>query len=180
MMERIELAPMLRETVTTRYSDLVTRPTGAAMRGRIEARIAASPHPTAHLDFAAIGLLDFSCADEVVAKLLLNDDGERPRFVVLVNLGETHREAIEQVLESHRLSVVAVPAEGPRPCMLGWRTPDLVTAFETIHELGAGDAKRLADRLDWTVERAADALQSLALRRLVQAASGTYRPLPIP
>jgi hypothetical protein len=180
MMERIELAPILRDTVTTRYSDLVTRPTGAAMRIRIEARIASSPHPTAHLDFTAIGLLDFSCADEVVAKLLLNDDGDRPRFVVLVNVGEPHREAIEHVLESHQLSVVAVPAEESRPCMLGWRTPDLVAAFETVVELGAGDSKRLAARLGWTVERAADALQSLALRRLVQAASGTYRPLPTP
>jgi hypothetical protein len=180
MMERIELAPILRDTVSTRYSDLVTRPTGAAIRTRVEARIASSPHPTAHLDFAAIGLLDFSCADEVVAKLLLGDDGARPRFVVLVNVGENHREAIEHVLEFHQLTVVAVPAEEPRPCILGWRTPDLVTAFETIRELGAGDAKRLAARLEWTVERAADALQSLALRRLVQAASGTYRPLPLP
>jgi hypothetical protein len=46
-----------------------------------------------------------------------------------------------------------------------------------VHRLGAGDAGRLADLLGWTVERAADALQSLALRRLIQAASGTFRPL---
>jgi hypothetical protein len=30
------------------------------------------------------------------------------------------------------------------------------------------------------VERTADALQSLALRRLIQAAGGTYCPLPLP
>lgn len=178
MMERIELAPILREAVATPYSDLVTRPTGAAIRGRIEARIAVSPHPTTQLDFGAIGLLDFSCADEVVAKLLLNDDGERPRFVVLVNLAETHCEAIEHVLETHRLSVVAVAGEARRPAVLGWRTPDLVAVFDAVNELGAGDARRVAERLGWTVERAADALQSLALRRLIQAASGTYRPLP--
>lgn len=178
MMERIELAPLLREAVATPYSDLVTRSTGAAVRGRIEARIAASPHPTAQLDFGAIGLLDFSCADEVVAKLLLNGQRERPRFVVLVNLGESHREAIEHVLETHGLTVIAVPASAPEPCVLGWRTPDLVSAFDAVNRIGPGDAGRLADELGWTIERAADALQSLALRGLVQAGSGTFRPLP--
>jgi hypothetical protein len=180
MMERIELAPMLREAVPTPYSDLVTRPTGAAIRGRIEARIASSPHPTTHLDFGTIGLLDFSCADEVVAKLLLNDPGERPRFVVLVNVAEAHCEAIEHVLETHRLSIVAVAGTGRAPAVIGWRTPDLVAAFEAVNALGAGDAGRVAEHLDWTVERAADALQSLALRRLIQAGCGTYRPLPTP
>lgn len=180
MMERIELAPILREAVPTPYTDLVTRPTGAAIRDRIEARIAGSPYPTTHLDFQAIGLLDFSCADEVVAKLLLNDHGDRPRFVVLVNLAEAHCEAIEQVLEAHRLSVVAVTGGADRPAVLGWRTPDLVAAFEAVTAMGAGDASRIAERLGWTVERAADALQSLALRRLIQAASGTYRALPTP
>jgi hypothetical protein len=64
--------------------------------------------------------------------------------------------------------------------VLGVTTPDVVAAFQIIQRLGAGDASRLADALSWTIERAADALQSLALRRLIQAAGGTYRPLPLP
>jgi len=179
MMERIELARLVRETTPSKYHNLVTRPMGAAVRTRVQERISASPHPTTHLDFASIDLLDFSCADEVVAKLLLGDPGDRPRFVVLVNVTESHRDAIEQVLETHGLTVAAISAPERRPCMLGWRTPDLVAVFDVVLELGAGDATRVADSLGWTVERAADALQSLALRRLVQAASGTYRPLPL-
>jgi hypothetical protein len=62
---------------------------------------------------------------------------------------------------------------------LGWRSPDLLAAFEAVLSIGAGDAGRVADTLGWTIERAADALQSLALRRMVQAASGTYCPLPL-
>lgn len=178
MRERIDLAPILRESVTTDYFDLVTRPTGASVRGRLEARIAQSPHPTTQLDFGQIGLLDFSCADEVVAKLLLRTPDGRPRFVVLVNVSDSHLDAIEQVLETHQLTVMAVHASEPRPCMLGWRTPDLVTAFDAVNRLGAGDSGRLADLVGWTLERAADALQSLALRGLIQAASGTFRPLP--
>ena len=179
MRELIELASLLKETVTTPYSDLVTRPTGAAMRGRIEAKIQASPHPTAMLDFGAIRLLDFSCADEVVAKLLLSICGDRARCVVLVNLTETHREAIEHVLETHGLTVIGLMETDHRPEMIGWRTADLLLAFEAVQALGPGDSGRLAAALGWTVERAADALQSLALRGLVLAASGTFRPLPI-
>ena len=137
MRERIDLAPILRESVTTDYFDLVTRPTGASVRGRLEARIAQSPHPTTQLDFGQIGLLDFSCADEVVAKLLLRTPDGRPRFVVLVNVSDSHLDAIEQVLETHQLTVMAVHASEPRPCMLGWRTPDLVTAFDAVNRLGA-------------------------------------------
>jgi len=178
MMERIELSPVLHEALGATTCDLVTRPTGAAVRERIEAKISESPHPTTQLDFQAIRLLDFSCADEVVAKLLLRDGGERPRYVVLVNVDEAHCEAITHVLETHRLSVVAVPVEREQPSLLGFRTPDLVAAFESVVASGPGDARRLAERLGWTIERAADALQSLALRRLVQAGSGTYCPLP--
>ena len=180
MMERIDLAPLLKASVQTASCDLVTRSTGAAIRTRIEARIAASAYPTTHLDFSAIRLIDLSCADEVVAKLLLGIDQERPRFVMLVNVSDAHRDTIDHVLESHQLTVAAVPVETPRPCVLGWRTPDLVAAFEAVQQIGVGDAGRLADRLGWTVERAADALQSLALRRVVHAAGGIFRPLPTP
>ena len=179
MMERIDLAPLLREAVATTYCDLVTRPTGVLVRSQIEARIASSPFPFTLLDFSSIGLLDFSCADEVVAKLLLNDDGERPRFVVLRGVSDSHRDALDHVLEHHQLTIVALAAEDQVPCLLGLRTPDLLAAFDAANAMGPGDAHRLADTLGWTVERAADALQSLALRRLVHAAGGTFRPLPL-
>ncbi len=179
MRERIDLRPLLRETVTSAYNHLVTRPTGISLRQLIEARIGTNPHPTTQLDFGSIGLLDYSCADEIVAKLLLNAADDRPRYLVLVNVSDTHREAIDHVLETHRLTVIAVPDDGAPPGILGWRTPDLLAAFDAVQRLGAGDSGRLADALGWTIERAADALQSLALRRLVQAASGTYCPLPL-
>lgn len=179
MRERIDLCPLLRESVSTSYNHLVTRPTGVSVRQRIEARIGGSPFPTTQLDFGEIGLLDYSCADEIVAKLLLNGDLDRPRYLVLVNVSDAHREAIDHVLETHRLTIVAVPAGEAAPVVLGWRSPDLLTAFDAVLRIGAGDAGRVADSLGWTVERAADALQSLALRRMVQAASGTYCPLPL-
>jgi hypothetical protein len=180
MMQRIDLAPLLRETVATPYSDMVTRSTGAALRDRIEQTISGDSHRTTQLDFTAVGLLDFSCADEVVAKLLLRTAGEEEHYVLLSGVTERHLDAIDHVLERHGLSVAAMAEGDGSPRVLGVTTPDVVTAFQIIQRLGAGDAKRLGDALGWTVERAADALQSLALRRLIQAGGGTYRPLPLP
>jgi hypothetical protein len=180
MMQRIDLAPLLRETVATPYSDMVTRSTGAALRDRIEQTISGASHRTTELNFTAVGLLDFSCADEVVAKLLLRVADEEEHYVVLSGVTERHLDAIDHVLERHGLSVAALAEGDAAPRVLGVTTPDAVAAFQIIQRLGAGDAKRLADALSWTVERAADALQCLALRRLIQAAGGTYRPLPLP
>ncbi|HEX7025555.1 MAG TPA: hypothetical protein VF187_12115 [Gemmatimonadales bacterium] len=179
MMQRIDLAPLLRETVATPYSDMVTRSTGAALRTRIEQAIAGASHRTTQLDFTAVGLLDFSCADEVVAKLLIRVADEDEHYVVLSGVTDSHLDAIDHVLERHGLSVAALAEGEAAPRVLGVTTPDVVTAFQTVQRLGAGDARRLAEALAWTVERAADALQSLALRRLIQAAGGTYRPLSL-
>jgi hypothetical protein len=180
MMQRIDLAPLLRETVATPYSDMVTRSTGAALRDRIEQTISGASHRTTQLDFTAVGLLDFSCADEVVAKLLLRVAGEDEHYVLLSGVTDRHLDAIDHVLERHGLSVAALTEGDGSPRLLGVTTPDALTAFQIVQRLGAGDANRLADALGWTVERAADALQSLSLRRLIQAAGGTYRPLPLP
>ena len=83
MIETIRIGHLLRETAAAPYRNLVTRPTGAAVRDRIEARSPRSDCLTALLDFSDIELLDFSCAEEVVAKLLLTQRPDRPRFLVL-------------------------------------------------------------------------------------------------
>lgn len=176
MILTIRLEDALREAVTFASRDLVTRPTGAAVRLHIQRVISGAPAPTTRLDFAAVGLVDFSCADEVVAKLLL---AVAPgQYLVLSNLDETQAEAIDYVLERQDLAVAALPRQGA-PCLLGRVPPDLVTVFEAINVTGSGDSVRLAAHLAWSVERTADALQALALRRLVVAASGTFTPLPL-
>jgi predicted hydrolase (HD superfamily) len=179
MIQTIHIGHLLRETVASPYRNLVTRPTGAAIRNRIQETLAGSDCLTALLDFSGIELLDFSCADEVVAKLLLRVAVEDEHYVVLTGITDLHLDALDHVLERHGLSVAALADGDAAPRVLGVAPPDAVTAFQTVQRLGPGDAKRLADALGWTVERAADALQSLALRRLIQAAGGTYRPLSL-
>ena len=69
-------------------------------------------------------------------------------------------------------------ARAAGPVLLGAVSQECKTAFTAVLE-GGGDSDRLAARLAWTPERAADALQTLALRRLVVAAHGTFSPLPL-
>jgi len=180
MIQTIRIGTLLRETVASPYRNLVTRPTGAAIRNRIQAALADSDCHTALLDFSDIELLDLSCADEVVAKLLL-DAGERgARFVVLSGLREDQHEAIEHVLTTHRLAVAAMPGgEHPALRLLGWVTADARAAFAFLCERGALLAVELAGALDWPAARAEEALEALAVHRLVQTDGDRYQPLPI-
>lgn len=180
MIQTIHIGHLLRETVASPYRNLVTRPTGAAIRNRIQAAIADSDCLTALLDFSGIELLDFSCADEVVAKLLLDDEERGSRFVVLSGLREDQHEAIEHVLTHHRLAVAAVPeGEHPEPRLLGWVTADARAAFGFVCERGVLDAVELASALGWPAARAEEALEALAVHRLVLTDGDRYHPLPI-
>jgi hypothetical protein len=180
MIRTIRIDHMLRETVRTPYADLVTRPTGAAVRNRIRLVLSDAPCHAACLDFSDVGLVDFSCADEVIAKLILDLPAEGAPYVLLLGVSDAQREAIDHVLAWHSLAVAEVPSRGAPPAVLGRINPDARRAFERVSETGPGDSGRLAAALGWTVERAADALQTLALLRLVQAGGGTYSPLPLP
>jgi hypothetical protein len=72
VINHIDVSTVLRRTVCDLYSNLVTRSTGAAVRSSIEQQLAQIRDRTLTvIDFSNVGLLDFSCADEIVAKLLL-------------------------------------------------------------------------------------------------------------
>ena len=148
MIQTIHIGHLLRETVASPYRNLVTRPTGAAIRNRIQEALADSDCLTALLDFSGIELLDLSCADEVVAKLLLADGERGWPFVVLQGLREDQHEAIEHVLTHHRLAVAAVPPGGEHaaPRLLGWVTADARAAFACVCARGALAAARAGAR----------------------------------
>jgi hypothetical protein len=176
MIETIRIGHLLRETATSPYRHLVTRPTGAAVRDRIEAALSRSDCLTALLDFSDIELLDFSCAEEIVAKLLLAQAAPRPRFVVLRGLRDDQFDAIEQVLTHHRLAVAALVAEG-EPVLLGWVPADARDAFACVCRLGRACAADVASTLGWSEPRASDALESLTLHRLVRPEGDLRYPL---
>ncbi len=169
---------VLREAVATPYRNLVTRSTGAAVRGRIEAALADSGSHTAVLDFSQVDCLDFSCADEIVAKLLLAS-AEPGRVVVLRGLHDDLREAIEHVLIHHRLACAAwLP--GGDAALLGWTSDDARAAFASLLHDGAAGPSELAGRLGWALERVEFALADLESHRLVRHAGDRFEPLTLP
>ena len=179
MIQTIHLGPLLRETVAAPYRNLVTRPTGAAIRGRIQEALAHSDCPTAMLDFSGIDLLDFSCADEVVAKLLLADVERDRHYLVLCGLREDQHEAIDHVLTHHRLAVAAMRHEDAEPRLIGWVTADGRAVFAALCERGPQRPSDLAERLGWPAAKAEAALAGLMRHRLIQVEGEHYRPLPI-
>lgn len=107
MIEHIDLSAVLRASLDGPYADLVTRPTGRAVRASIEHSLTAGV-AIARMDFTGVGLIDFSCADEIVAKLLR----ERVRVLLVRGLTDGHREALEPVLERAGLAVLCERADG--------------------------------------------------------------------
>ena len=168
MIPLIDVSHVLRSAVRAVYSDLVTRPTGAAVREQIERQLADSADaPFVVIDFSNVGLLDFSCADEIVAKLLLRyRDANTRRHLVFRGMSESHLDAIDAVLERHGLALCLECSDG------AWLAVGAVgdaerEAFRATLQLGRVDAKRLAEALGTEVEDAARWLDILEGHRLL-------------
>jgi hypothetical protein len=172
MRQTIRVERLLRESVETPYRDLVTRSTGRAVRSSIQQALATMGAAVALLDFSEVGLVDFSCADEIIAKLLLDPPGET--YLILQGLREEQLEAIEHVLEHHDLAALVCGPSGSDARPVGRVSPDLRTAFFTLQSFGAATAQILAEEVGWTVARTAEVLETLLRLRLVRAEGGHY------
>jgi hypothetical protein len=103
-MQRIDLKAILQRTVSGLYGDLVTRPTGQAVRGGVEEVLA-------DLDGEQVAVIDFSTWDREGQFEILGpvDDLFRRAFSVLSRRGTAGVEEIAAEL--------AVPAETARDAM---------------------------------------------------------------
>jgi hypothetical protein len=177
----IDVKAVLSRSVCEFHSDLVTRSTGRAVRSGIEAHLQEHPDVTVVvLDFSAVRVLDCSCADEVIAQLLLRHaaaDASRPAYFLVRGLDETHADQIDDVLRRADLALVA-EERGGTPRLLG-RVSDLMrTAWEKLASRGSALPEELASELAWTLDDARAALEGLAFRHLVIRADERYLPLP--
>jgi hypothetical protein len=166
----IDLGAMLRRTVCELYSDLVTRPTGAAVRTGIERQLAEMAGRTLTvIDFSKVGLLDFSCADEIVAQLLVRcRDGTQPNesYFLLAGIRDLHVEPIETVLEHRALSVVAQPAAGVAD-ILGVADGAERALWAALDRLGRATAPEIAMAAGLPAATAEPRLHSLCERRVI-------------
>ena len=180
MMMHIDVSSVLRQTLSCElYSNLVTRPTGAAVRTQIEALLADSRERTLTvIDFSHVGMIDFSCADEVVAKLLLRyvaeERDDREAYFLFRGVTEDHWDAIEAVLERHKLAMVLEQADGGGAHIGGIVDDRERTAWNKVYELGRAAPADLADVLGSPTDDCAQVLETLHRRRLVMRLEDEY------
>src|SRR5689334_1300723 len=132
------------------YSNLVTRPTGAAVRTQIE-RVLESDRTTSRalaiIDFSRVSMIDLSCADEIIAKLLLRYMGEgettdREAYFVFRGMTDDHWDSIETVLERHGLAIVAERSGTIE--LMGVLSDGERRAFEAVKRRGRAASSELA------------------------------------
>jgi hypothetical protein len=174
--DHIDLSVVLRETVSCElYSNLVTRPTGAAVRAQIEALLRGSDRALAVIDFSHVRMIDFSCADEVVAKLLLrycDDLPPREAYFIFRGLNEEHWDAIEVVLEQRGLALLVEDEHGL--ALRGALTEDERHAWDAVRRRGRAAPADVAEEIGADDAEAERLLEGLRRRRLVMPVAGGY------
>lgn len=155
---------------TSLYSYLVTRHTGRAVRMSIQERIVASDGPlVAVLDFRNVAVIDFSCADEVVARLVdevrSRDELEKTWFFFR-GLAEHHLDPVESALVRRTLAVAGESASG-EPMLVGSVEREDRAAWRAVQRLGRAGASDVAGEMERAVEEVRGLLDRLTRRRLV-------------
>ncbi|HUF13696.1 MAG TPA: hypothetical protein VMN78_11390, partial [Longimicrobiales bacterium] len=179
---RIDLSAMVRRSVATLYSHLVTRPTGQALRLGIESQIGELGELCVSiLDFSHVAIIDYSCADEIVAKLIRryqSDDRPAEAFFIARGMGEAHREPVEDVLLRHGLALV-VEDDDDDCILLGDVTGLERAAWQQIQKRGRLAPGAVAKAVGLEDDVVDLALVSLARKRVLVrgAAAGDYLSL---
>ncbi len=180
MKTEIDVRAVLSRSVCEFPDDLVTRSTGRAVRTGIEAHLAEHPDVTVVvLDFSAVRVLDCSCADEVVAQLLLRRAARPsapPVYFLMRGLDESHADQLDDVLRRHGLAVAA-EERGGAVRLLGAISERMRTAWARLASRGAAAPEELASELASPVDEVRGALEELAGRRLILRAAERYLPL---
>ena len=163
----IDVGLVLRRSVESLYSHLVTRPTGRAVRLAIEEQVAGSAQTALSLiDLSDVTVMDFSCADEIVAKLLMRFlDEDRPGDALFVFRGvrQSLQEPIQTVLERQELLAVAQDSDGFCELM-GTRTEEEEYVWTVLEGRGRILAAEVSEVFPGSHHR--DALETLVLRRV--------------
>jgi len=172
VINHVDLSSVLRQTLACDlYSNLVTRPTGAAVRGQIEEMLSDSgPRALTVIDFSHVSMIDLSCADEVVAKLLLRygaENSAQEAYFLFRGVTEHHHDAIEAVLERHELVAALEEEDGVR--LVGTLSNDERDAWDAVCACGedGGDSTEIALRMGCERRVAEELLQTLCRRRVM-------------
>jgi anti-anti-sigma regulatory factor len=168
----IDVGRVLRGSLESLYSHLVTRPTGRAVRLAIEEQVASSRTALSLIDLSDVTVMDFSCADEIVAKLLMRFlDEDRPMDALFVFRGvrPSLHEPIQVVLERQELLAVTQRPDGFCELM-GPRSDEEEYVWTMLERRGQIVEAEVCEVFPGSHHR--DALDELILRRVAFAPPG--------
>jgi hypothetical protein len=165
-----DLYKLLRDELGNGSKDLVTRPSGQTIRERIERDIEKEADgAVVALDFSKIGVIDYSCADEIVTKLvsrlLSGEYGDK--YLLLSGLNENQKENIEVAIERKDLAIVAEMRDGSR-VVLGSLNNYLKDTLDFIVKKKKTTSKELADAKKIEANTSGTRLLNLFKKRLVK------------
>jgi len=164
------LYKILKEELKNGSSDLVTRPSGQVIRNRIEKDMENEKDgEIIALDFSKIGIIDYSCADEVVAKLIsrLLSGEYGDKYIILIGLNENQRENIEVALERKELAIMAQMKNGKK-ALLGDLNNYLKETLNLILKKGKITASDLSEYLKLPANTSGTRLLNLHKKRVVR------------
>jgi hypothetical protein len=164
------LYKLLKDELGNGSKDLVTRPSGQAIRERIERDIEKEPDGSViALDFSKIGVIDYSCADEIVTKLvsrlLSGEYGDK--YLLLSGLNENQKENIEVAIERKDLAMVAELRSNGR-VVLGSLNNYLRDTLDFIVKKKKATSKELSDGKKIEANTSGTRLLNLYKKRLVK------------
>jgi len=150
-MDKFNLYQLLKEELGNNSKDLVTRPSGQVIRERLERHIEREPNGSIiSLDFSKIGVIDYSCADEIVAKLVsrLLSGEYGVKYILLEGLNENQRENIEVAVERKDLAIMAEMKDGSRSVLGNLNsylkdTLDFIVKKKRVTSRELSEAKRI-------------------------------------
>jgi len=169
-MAKYDLYKLLKDELGNGSKDLVTRQSGETIRRRIERDIEKEPDGAViSLDFSKIGVIDYSCADEIVAKLvsrlLSNEYGDK--FLLLSGLNDNQKENIEVAVERKDLAVMAEMKDSSRS-VLGNLNSYLKDTLDFIVKKKKATSKELSDAKKIEANTSGTRLLNLYKKRLVK------------
>lgn len=164
------LYKILKEDLKNGSCDLVTRTSGQIIRDRLEKDIRNEREgEVIALDFSKIGIIDYSCADEVIAKLIsrLLSGEYGDKYIILTGLNENQKENIEVALERKGLAVMAYMKNG-KEFLLGSLNNYLKETLDFILKRGKITAGDLSEYLKLPANTSGTRLLNLFKKRLVK------------
>ena len=153
--------------------EMTGRSKGIRIRETIERLLKERSESLIILDFLGMGSIDFSWADEVVAKIVsrLWSNEYGGKFIVLKNLSPSHIENISVALERKKLAVLATGTEGWR--IIGSLNNYLIHTLNQVMEKRQLTLKGLSEEEGIGMNTSGTRLLNLYKKRLVMRVDGT-------